>query len=126
MSKIADDLRKADDYKGNWYGYLTNQAGHAAVIGVPLGTLSLNFMHPVAALISVFFIYFVVWEMLIQQSELLWDSIVDACHVVAGAGAVAILVCYIPYEDRNTALLLLWCGWTVWFQVLMIGVKRRI
>lgn len=30
---VGMTLMQADDFRGDWYGYVCNQAGHAAIVG---------------------------------------------------------------------------------------------
>lgn len=45
-------LMRADDYRANWYGYVTNQAGHAGIVGLVLGALALTALPQLRSFLS--------------------------------------------------------------------------
>ena len=107
---------EADDFAKDPYGYATNQAGHACIIGIPAGLVLLPFIGPYAAPVVVALVYGGLWEVVIQRGKLWRDSIEDTAHVMAGASII--------------------CGatvsyWTVagcvaaWLALIAIGFTRR-
>jgi hypothetical protein len=72
------------------YAWATNQAGHAAIIGIPAALLLLGLgVHPVAAPIIVAFVYTIAWEVAADHWRVDWrDSLMDAANVMAGASII--------------------------------------
>lgn len=84
-----------DDFDTDPYGHVTNQAGHAALIGMPLGVAFLALGLPLwAAPLAVALSYGLIWEWDFQR--LVWgrsfdwrDSLMDTACVMAGASMVS-------------------------------------
>lgn len=109
-------VRKADEFRDDWYGWLTNQCGHA-MVGI-IVTIFLNSVGapwlsvPVVATIA----YFVVVEWYGQRLRLLWDAIVDSFHVCMGS----LIVHTIPDWKTSAMACAVWCVF------LGLGVRKRI
>lgn len=71
------------------YGYLTNQAGHAYLVGAPLALALSLWVGALAAPAIAAAAYGIVWEGLIQRFRLWRDSLEDTVHVLAGASVMA-------------------------------------
>ena len=73
-----------DDFAGDAYGHLTNQAGHI-VLGLGIASLAaflgLWWPIPIAAAAA----YWVIGEYVLQRAGLFWDGIEDATFVALGA-----------------------------------------
>lgn len=71
----------------DWYGWLTNQAGHAYLVGFPAVYAVLIFtgVTGFSAVAIVAAVYFFLWEVLIQRGKDRADQIMDAFHVASGA-----------------------------------------
>lgn len=112
-------LLEADDQRGDWYGWVTNQAGHAAVVGQPAGwalwALGAPAFLSFAVVVSV---YLVVWEFLVQGGADWRDSIMDTANVAAG---VAVMTMALEGSVGLTGLVLL-----IWGVLLAFGVWRRL
>jgi len=117
-------LLDADDFSDDWYGHVTNQAGHAFVVGFGMVILALTVLHPVAAPIVVAAAYFVVWEGLIQPQNKGWaDSIEDTAFVMTGASPVAGALWYATdFWPAWWTVAICYAGAMV---VLLIGALRR-
>lgn len=77
------------NFARDWYGFVTNQAGHAYLIGFPLVYSLLLWSDPVTSVALTFSIYLLVWEGGVQRFSMPLDALEDAAHVTAGA-AVAV------------------------------------
>lgn len=115
---ILDTLRQADAQPGDWYGWLTNQAAHMALVGIPV-TLALVavgvplWLAPIIAAA----VYAVVWEWLIQRSKDVADSLTDTAMTMAGAMFVAAIL-----HDFWTAVL----TFALYAALSVAGVARRL
>lgn len=116
-------LLKANDFARDWYGYATNQAGHAAIIGGGLALLALTVLPALWVPPLVALAYGVIWEWAIQRGRMWWDSLEDTAHVMAGAAPPAAAV----YGAAD-----FWFMWATlaacygaWVAVLSVGVIRR-
>lgn len=83
-----------DNFDTDPYGYLTNQAGHAALVGMPAGVLLMLAVPVWLAPILVALIYAVAWEWGWQRwrypDRFDWrDSVMDTACVMAGASILA-------------------------------------
>ena len=112
-------LLEADDQRGDWYGWVTNQAGHAAIVGQPAGLALWAFgVPPFLVFAVVVTVYLVVWEFLTQGGSDWRDSIMDTANVAAG---VAVILMALGGSVGLTGLVLL-----VWGVLLAFGVWRRL
>lgn len=82
--RIWADLMTPDDYRRDWYGHATNQAGHAFAVGFPIG-MALGTMGPLWATWWALIAYLLIWEIAIQRRGRRADQIEDAAHVALGA-----------------------------------------
>ena len=88
----------ADNFYGNWYGYVTNQAGHGYIVGLPAGYLAaLAGMTLTGGLLLIGTVYLILWEWLTQRGDNLADSLEDTAHVVLGA-ALVMTLSPVPYS----------------------------
>jgi len=84
---MLTDIFNADDQRGDWYAWTTNQAGHALYFGViPGAMLSLAGVPYVATFVLVALAYGVGWEVLTQPQSNWGDAVTDAFFVAGGAG----------------------------------------
>ena len=109
-----------DDFAGNPYGHITNQAGHAAMVGIPAGAALVAMGWPlVQAPIVVAAVYLVLWEWMLQRNPGKWDwrdSLMDTACVMAGASMVS---------GFMTNLATGAVCWAVWAAVVLWGGLRR-
>lgn len=112
-----------DAFETDWYGYVTNQAGHAFVIGTGLALVALVMVPGVWAIPLVAAVYFVGWEVLIQRGNLWADSLEDAAFVAAGAAPVSAAMWYA--DDVRAAWLTVAACYMVSMAALLIGAVRR-
>lgn len=117
-------LMQADDFRGDWYGYVCNQAGHAAIVGFGLAFLALTILPALWVPPLVALAYGVIWERLIQRGNLWADSLEDTAHVMAGSAAPATAAFYAA--DFWACWLTLAACFGAWAAVLAVGVVRRI
>lgn len=108
-----------DDFAGDAYGHLTNQASHGGFLGAWLGLLSVVIIPPYAAWLVVTALYWLVWERIWQGGKDWRDSFEDSAHV--GAGAALQCVLYSP-ETWLTAVIIM----TAWSALIGLGVWRRL
>ena len=105
-----------DDFAGNPYGHITNQAGHAAMIGIPAGCAMVSLgWSLVAAPVVVAVVYLVLWEWMLQRKLGPWDwrdSLMDTACVMAGASMVSGFM-----TDLATGAV---C-WAIWAGVVLWG-----
>lgn len=86
---VWHDLLIPDNQRRDWYGWLTNQAGHALLVGFPLAWAA-GFILPASIIpLSVALTYFIIWELLIQRSRDVEDSLMDTLNVLAGASILS-------------------------------------
>lgn len=107
--KIWSELKRADSYQRDWYGFVCNQSAHFAVVGVGAGLL---FPSP-WCLIALAVGYFGIWERFIQGGNDLSDSLADTLNVLCGA---AIII----FPDLAPSI------FSVWALFLVLGVLRRV
>ncbi len=81
-------LFEPDDFRDNWYGYATNQAGHAYLVGAPLALIAAPWWGLVAAPVVVALCYGIFWELIVQRGRMWRDSFEDTVHVMAGASVL--------------------------------------
>jgi hypothetical protein len=107
-----------DAFPGNPYGHLTNQAGHAYLVGAPLALALSPLWGLVVTPAIVAVCYWIIWERIIQRGRDWRDSFEDAVHVMAGASVMcaALSGSY-------------WAAWgclAAQGALLAVGVARRI
>lgn len=107
-----------DDFRNDWYGWMTNQMAHALGVGTVGGLALMPFLGPYIAPVAVFVAYFLLWEVWRQKLGAgVADALQDSACVMAGAS----IIC--GYEVGY---------WTAWGAVavlavfLLIGVFRRV
>ena len=84
--RVLEELLRPDAQPRDWYGWLTNQAGHAALVGQPAALALLIAGVPAGiALPAIGIVYLVLWERLIQRGRDWDDSLTDTAAVVVGA-----------------------------------------
>lgn len=106
-----------DDFRNNWYGFLTNQAGHSVLVGLPMGLALMPFVGPYIAPLVVFVVYLLVWEFSIQRIGAgLADALQDSACVMAGAS----IICGYAVGYWTA-----WGALAVWAVFLAWGVRRR-
>lgn len=76
-------------FRGDPYGYLTNQAGHAYLVGAPLALALAPWAGLIAGPAIVALAYGIIWELVIQRGRLWRDSLEDTVHVLAGASVMS-------------------------------------
>lgn len=82
-------LSDPNAFRRDPYGYLTNQAGHAYLVGAPLA-LALSIWAPALAVpVIVAVAYGLIWELGVQRGRLWRDSLEDTVHVLSGASVMA-------------------------------------
>lgn len=74
-------------FPGDPYGHLTNQSGHAYLVGAPMA-LGFAGLPPIAAPFVIGALYWIIWEWGIQRGKDWRDSLEDAVHVTAGAAVM--------------------------------------
>lgn len=117
-------LMRADDYRSDWYGYVTNQAGHAAIVGFVLSLAALTLIPAVWVPPAVALAYGLMWEVVIQRGRMWADSLEDTAHVMAGAAAPATAVHFAG--DFWSCWITLAACFGGWAAVLAVGVIRRV
>lgn len=109
-----------DDFESDPYGHITNQAGHAALVGMPAGMALISLGWPlVEAPLMVAAIYLVLWEWMLQPyiGPFKWrDSLMDTACVMAGASMVS------GFMTNLTTGALCWLAWAA---VVIWGGFRR-
>jgi hypothetical protein len=80
-------IREPSDFRNDPYAYLTNQAGHAYLVGAP-ATAILALWWGIAAPVAVAVAYGLFWEIGVQRGRLWKDSFEDTVHVLAGASVI--------------------------------------
>ena len=93
LQTILRDLRQADDFRNNWYGWFTNQVAHCKVgltyvlIVCLVWTYYFNEFPYKVYLFSGIAVVYLLWEFAIQRGKDIVDSLEDFCFVVLyGAG----------------------------------------
>lgn len=109
-------LLQAGDYRHDWYGYACNQAGHAAIVGMPAALVLVPFLGPIWTPIVVAAVYGLVWEWLIQRGGMWADSVEDTAHVMAGASAICGAL--VGYWTAAACV-------AAWLCLLALGIARR-
>lgn len=107
-----------DNQRGDWYLWVTNQSGHAAIVGVALAG-ALIWLPPAMATAITAAVYFIVWEWGYQivtlRSKLYRDAVADTINVAFGAALASAV-------GPNPAFWAIWAGWLV---VLATGAGYR-
>jgi hypothetical protein len=107
-----------DDFDGDWYGYLTNQAGHAYLVGCPAAMALSPWNGLTLAPFVIGLAYGIIWERIVQGGRNWRDSLEDTVHVTSGAS----VICAAFSGDILTA------GACLAAQggLLMFGIYRRV
>jgi ABC-type Mn2+/Zn2+ transport system permease subunit len=118
MGKPSATFR-ADDFKDDAYGWLTNQGAHASLVGVVLAAPGLAWgFPPYLVPVIVALVYGVAWEWLWQRGGMVADSLMDTACVMAGASILA--AAWVQSGWTLAAVLV------VWGAVLIAGYWRRL
>lgn len=118
-------LRIPSSFPDDWYGELTNQSGHHALIGIPFALALLPFFPVVWVPVAVALIYAVIWEIIAQHGADWKDSLTDTACVMAGASLLCGPFFFLPpalFWPVWVTQALCFAGWAV---LLAIGVVRR-
>lgn len=83
LATIFAELRRPK--VSGWYGWATNQCGHAFAVGWPMGALFALGVEPVEAPVFAAVLYFGAWELGVQHGKRLRDGLTDAAFVFFGA-----------------------------------------
>jgi hypothetical protein len=106
-----------DAQERDWYGWLTTQAGHAALVGMPAAWVLVPFFGPFLAPVIVAVAYLALWEILKQRAAAGWaDALTDTACVMAGASTICGAA--VGYWTAATCM-------TAWGALLAFGVWRR-
>jgi hypothetical protein len=108
---------KASDFPGQPYQHLTNQAGHAYLVGGPLAIMAAPWTGLILAPVIIAAVYLVIWEILVQHGRLWRDSFEDTIHVLCGAA----VLCSALSGDFLAVSLTMTAQWVL----LAVGVWRR-
>lgn len=120
-------LRRPDAYPDDWYRWMGGQAGHAAIIGGPLALAQIALGGPVAMAGTLAgFVYWLVWETLIQRGRDWRDNLDDATHVALGASLVSMPFAFIPAPERLEAAMGMGAVYLIWLVLLTVGIHRRL
>lgn len=88
-----------DDFPNDPYGQVTNQSGHAVMVGMPMCAVFMWINVPlfgpqdpifIGAPIVVALAYFLIWEGVMQGFSLFADSLMDTASVMAGASIFSV------------------------------------
>lgn len=115
--KITSELMTPDDFRGDWYGHATNQAGHAYAVGFPIG-MALSGMGPIWATWWALISYLLIWEIAIQRGGSRADQLEDAAHVALGSLCAA--------SAMAGAGVMMAVSWVIWASLAAAGVWRRL
>ena len=107
-----------DEQLNDWYGWLTTQAGHSALVGLPGALILVPWFGPYLPPVIIALAYLVIWEGAVQRFGAgIADALTDAACVMAGASILCgALIGY------GTAL----ACFAAWALLLTFGVWRRI
>lgn len=109
---------RADNQRGDAYGWLVVQSGHAAIVGFGLA-LPWIWLPPLACVGLAALVYATFWEwgyqMVALGSRDVKDAVADTVNVAAGAAMAAAV-------GWNPAF---WGIWAAWLVVLAIGAGYR-
>jgi len=83
-----------DDYPYDWYGWLTNQCGHALIGVVSLGVMWFSNIDPLVAVPAIVIFYFFIVESCLQGLDKPWDSLTDTWFVFLGSLVSSSLITY--------------------------------
>ena len=101
----------------DWYGWLTVQAGHIALVGLPGALILSPWFGPFLAPLIVAAAYLLLWEIAVQRVGAGWkDALEDTACVMAGAS----ILCGAAVGIGTAAACFV--GWAAF---LFIGVWRR-
>ena len=101
----------------DWYGWLTTQAGHSVLVGVPAALALVPWFGPFLPPLIVALAYLILWEIAVQRVGAGWkDALEDTACVMAGAS----LICGALVGYGTAAL-----AFAVWAVFLVAGVIRR-
>ncbi|WP_347837762.1 hypothetical protein [uncultured Planktomarina sp.] len=115
---VLSSLLSESSQPRDWYGWLTNQAGHAYLVGFPAiyAVLSFTGATGLSAVAIVAAVYFLLWEVIIQRGKDRADQIMDTFHVASGAAVFIALYDPIGWGIKPFALQAV---------VLAVGVIKR-
>lgn len=106
------------DFDGDPYGYATNQAGHAYLIGLPAALILSPWWGLIATPAIIAVVYAVLWEWLVQRGRDWRDSLEDSVHVMAGASVICAAL--------SGALITAGACFAAQLVLLFAGVYRRV
>jgi hypothetical protein len=107
-----------DDFLNDPYGHLTNQAGHAYLVGAPAAAILSIWWGLIAAPVLVAICYGLIWEIGVQRLRIWRDSLEDTVHVMAGA---SVMCAALSGDLRLVAGCFLAQG-----VLLVVGIYRRL
>lgn len=81
-------MLRASDFRADPYGYLTNQAGHAYLVGFPAALMVYPWAGLLLTPLIIAAIYGVLWEIVVQRGRLWRDSFEDTIHVMVGSSVI--------------------------------------
>lgn len=107
-----------DAFVTDWYGWITNQSGHALIVGaMPFALLAMIIGRVWAcAVVAVIYAGWEVWQVTAQGGTV-GDGFADWAFVVLGAGLV-----WAAWERNGKASAMIWLALAASFAV---GVGRR-
>ena len=101
----------------DWYQWLTTQAGHSALVGLPGALILVPWFGPFLAPLIVAAAYLLIWEIAVQRVGAGWkDALEDTACVMAGAS----ILCGATVGIGTAAT----C-FVAWAAFLFVGVWRR-
>ena len=101
----------------DWYGWLTTQAGHSVLVGLPAALVLLPWFGPYLAPIIIAAAYLILWEIAVQRIGAGWkDALEDTACVMAGGS----ILC--GMSDGYVTALVCFAAWAFF---LLVGVLRR-
>ena len=80
---------EADSFRGDWEGFINNQASHAYLVGIPAAWIvSRITSDPIAILGIIIFFYSIWWEVIAQHGGDWKDSAEDTIHVALASAFI--------------------------------------
>ncbi len=110
-------ILEPDGFRRDPYGYLTNQAGHSYLVGLPAALIISPWWGLMVTPILIGLAYGLVWELALQRGRLWRDSLEDTVHVTVGAS----VICAALSGDRGAVVACMLAQAVL----LAIGVWRR-
>jgi hypothetical protein len=92
VSVMLARFRTGNEFPGDWYGWITNQAGHSYFVGFPFAVVgTLLGLHWISISVATYILYFLVWELGLKTRVNMRDSLCDPAHVTTDAGLFSAL-----------------------------------